>query len=262
MRKLLLLFLSIIFCSTLNSQDLNLKDTSLPCLNKKFTIVAHMVRDTAGDPNLTQANILEGIDHLNDAFSPICVSFEICEFRYIDNFQYNVVGGFDWQEMQVKYNLDNRINMYIVGEVISNPSYCGFATQGGITNLNSGGLMIEKWCASNPKGMAHEMGHYFGLLNTYEGHGVELVDESNCSTEGDLLCDTPSDPYHKDSIVTYVNYFLNCRFVYTGLDANGQYYEPDVGNIMSNYSGDCTCGFSNEQYLKMVETYESGPGMW
>ncbi len=45
--------------------------------------------------------------------------------------------------------------------------------------------------------IAHEMGHYFGLLHTHEtANGTELVNGTNCGTAGDLLCDTPADGFH------------------------------------------------------------------
>lgn len=96
------------------------------------------------------------------------------------------------------------------------------------------------------------MGHFFGLYNTYKGGGKELVDGSNCKTEGDKICDTPADPY-----IPYIRiskYIQNCIFYRTLKDENGDYYQPDVGNVMSQYIY-CYCGFSFEQYMKMAENY-------
>jgi hypothetical protein len=38
------------------------------------------------------------------------------------------------------------------------------------------------------------MGHNLGLLHTFEEPPKEYVDESNCNTAGDLVCDTSADP--------------------------------------------------------------------
>lgn len=48
--------------------------------------------------------------------------------------------------------------------------------------------------------LSHEMGHYLGLLHTFEGNSCT---ESDCQTEGDLVCDTEphdnSSPFPQDS---------------------------------------------------------------
>ncbi|MEM8909477.1 MAG: M43 family zinc metalloprotease, partial [Bacteroidota bacterium] len=130
-----------------------------------------------------------------------------------------------------------------------------------ITNLTSDGVVITK---ENLDEIPHEMGHYFGLLDTFEGSGTELVNGSNCETEGDLVCDTPADPYVPGQpIENYVNVDLGCRFINPQTDANGDPYAPLVGNTMSDYPNECDCGFTNGQYLRMANTYLNGPTrMW
>ena len=83
------------------------------------------------------------------------------------------------------------------------------------------------------------MGHYFGLYHTFEtDFGLELEDGSNCDVTGDLVCDTPADPYiHPDTMSKYVD---GCTFIFMGKDANGAFYNPHTTNIMSYYP--CECG--------------------
>jgi hypothetical protein len=62
---------------------------------------------------------------------------------------------------------------------------------------------------------AHEMGHCFGLLHTFEtNYGVENIRRSapcvNCFSAGDLLCDTEADP-HSDTYNTATE-ITNCVF--------------------------------------------------
>ena len=249
------------FTTSLSGQGLLTEQAALPCIDRQFTVVTHIVRDTFGDAGITEMEILDAIDSMNIYFAPICVSFKICEFRYIDNFQYDIVSDEDWAEMQVKYHLDNRINMYIVADIDDASAVCGFASLGGITQMESGGIVIKKECVGFTKTIPHEFGHYFNLMHTFEGSGSELVDGSNCTTEGDEVCDTPADPFEVgDDMSLYIG--GNCRFISPKQDANGQYYEPDVGNIMSYYPGDCSCGFTYQQYLRMANTYLSMPDMW
>jgi hypothetical protein len=228
----------------------------LPCLDKKFTIIAHIVRDTAGLENITIASINTAIGTVNQYFAPICVSFEICEVRYIDNFQYdNLHDQNEWPQMQIDFNQENRINMYFVEATSIAAS---FATLAGIANMTSGGLVIIK--SSTGIVYTHEMGHYFGLPHTFEGAGTpgaELVDGSNGTTAGDGVLDTPADPY------TGIEYLEGCKFVGPQQDANGDYYTPHVGNIMSYYDDACKCEFTHGQYMKMANTYlNSNPKMW
>lgn len=254
----LLTVIIFIFCIPFQTFcQLNYKYESLPCLNKKFSILAHVTINESGDTEITEETISGAIDSLNNFFEPICVSFEICAFDTISNWQFNELNDNDeWQDMQVKYHKANRINMFFVADT-QLPNACGFAGLGGINNLESGGIVIQKIDCVGPgiKTIPHEMGHYFGLVHTFVGNGDELVNGANCDTAGDNICDTPADPFVEgDDVALYVDVGEGCRFISPKLDANGEYYRPDVGNIMSYYPNTCRCGFTHQQYLKMAET--------
>ncbi len=256
-KTLVFLFLTSFFTFSAQAQQYHHADQSLPCLDKEFTIVAHIMRDTFGVATHDSTSIRQAIQSLNPLFEPICASFVVCEFVYHDNFQYaNLSGSTDskWDEMQSKYHKDNRINMYFVSTV--GGAEAGFATLGGIANMTDGGIVIGDTSA-----IPHEMGHFFGLLHTFKDNGAELVDGSNCSTAGDMICDTPADPYVSgDPVASYVK---DCIFISSKTDANGDFYVPDVGNIMSYYPDECSCGFTYDQYTRMANNYlSSSPKMW
>lgn len=79
--------------------------------------------------------------------------------------------------------------------------------------------------------LAHELGHVFGLSHTGDPGSTELVDGSNCTTAGDMLCDTPADPGY----VTPAEIDLTtCTYIGSLTDANGDVYDPPYRNIMSN----------------------------
>lgn len=265
MKKILLWCLLLTTITpALHSQSYYHTHKPLPCVQKKFTIVAQIVRDTVGDPGIDTTLIRTRIEELNALFAPVCMSFEICEFRYIDNFQYNTVfTQEEWQEMQVKYHQHNRINMFFVETVALQVGETGYANVGSIADLDKEGLIIQKLnLTMNVMSLVHQMGHYFGLLNTCEGNGNELVNGGNCAIAGDLICDTPADPYVPGApLDQYLSASVACRYINKSKDANNEYYVPDVGNAMALY--ECGCGFSYEQYLKMVNTYQaSDPKMW
>lgn len=220
--------------------------------------------DNSPAAGITEAKIQENVDSLNRNFAPICVSFEICEFRYISNSYYNTIKNENWKEMQILYNVDNRINIYYVNDInLPSASPCGFAAFKGIGDFTKEGIAIKKIASctgSTSKTLSHEMGHYFGLSHTFETAG-ELANGSNCATAGDQICDTPADPFVTgDDPNSYVD--GSCKFISMKKDANGQYYDPIVGNIMSYYPDRCACGFTHDQLLLMARNYLSLIGMW
>ncbi len=130
------------------------------------------------------------------------------------------------------------------GDVVS---ICGYAYLSGPNDR----IIIDNGCADNTSTLPHEIGHYFSLLHTHSSSGLgdELVDGSNCSDAGDLLCDTPADPKLSSSVVS-----SNCEYVGTDVDDNGDTYEPDTENLMSYSRKHCRIEFSDEQ-LDQMQAY-------
>jgi hypothetical protein len=242
-------------------------------VNKEFLIIAQIVRDQSGAAGISQALINTQIASVNTIFAPIGVSFKVCEFRYIDNYNYNDLNTstdpiqqghrhYDY-ELLAKYNVNNRINMYFVDLLEADQAQvCGLGSFGGVDiSSDNKSVLIGKSCAT-PLVIAHELGHYFDLSHPFANPGTELVNGSNCATAGDQVCDTPADPYiYGQDIKNYID-VNTCLFNYTGKDANGQYYDPDVSNIMSYYTP-CVClKFTHDQYEKMAQYYLSNPITW
>ncbi|MCB0633083.1 MAG: M43 family zinc metalloprotease [Saprospiraceae bacterium] len=245
-------------------QQYHTKQASLPCLNKEFNVVAHIVRDSLGELNITEEKIDSAIMLLNERFEPMCVSFKLCDVRIIDNFQYdNSENENEWTEMEVKYLVERRINIFYVQSIpwTEIQDACGLAPVGGISDTEGdhNSILAVKECPINA--LVHEMGHFFGLYHTFETEfGEELVDGSNCETAGDLVCDTPADPYVINTPAeNYVDEEQGCRFIDGSSDANGAPYIPHVANIMSYYQDACLCGFTHGQFLRMAATYLQAP---
>jgi hypothetical protein len=230
----------------------------LPCIDKKFSIVAHIFKDSLGNYAATESQINGWVAGTSNYFDSICITFQVCEFQYHDNFTYTKHNADEeWAEMQNLYHVKNRINIFYVDSIEIPIGAAGYAGLGDITNLSGGGIVIMKGSGTGVH--AHEMGHYFGLEHTFMGtQTTELVNGSNSTTTADEISDTPADPYvHPMPMSLFIR---DCKFISLLTDANGEYYDPIVGNIMSYYP--CTCSFTTEQYLKMAATATTMPQMW
>lgn len=111
------------------------------------------------------------------------------------------------------------------------------------------------------KTFLHEIGHYFGLLHTFQDSNHadvskrELVTRgagSNCVTTGDQLCDTQADPFERLPLI----YAFNCdeKTPSTLQDAHGSTFSPPIDNIMS-YQQRCGNIFTEQQYQKMQASF-------
>ena len=242
----------------------------LPCVNKNYNILAHVAVDSTGRvPLRSEQSLNKMVTTLNEYFSPICVSFSICEFHVLED-DYSLGRVISQplevddqlQELKNRFTLRRRINVYFLDFIDNN--FCGDSTFEGILTLLDANIFVEQNCPDDmAEQVAHHMGHLFGLRNTFDPGSIELVDGSNCTTTGDRLCDTPADPLGQtfispadqllvDQQMLDTTFIRGCEFVYEIKDPNGDYYLPDMGNIMSNYP--CKCGFTQDQYRLMVET--------
>lgn len=221
------------------------------CLNKKLSIVFHIVLDSNNAPGVTPTDLSDCIDKLNTYFKRICITFMNCSTNYIPNFNYN-----KWEDetheppVFANYYVDSTINIYLVESIITPAGAAGYAHGPGDP---ADAIVIQKSGITDMTPV-HEMGHFFGLPHTFEGPGpglgsVELVNGSNCATTGDGFCDTEADPYPVGDDTN-----APCNFIYGPTDANSQYYTPPVDNIMTYFKA-CRCRFTQQQYNHMAYTY-------
>jgi hypothetical protein len=161
---------------------------------------------------------------------------------------YDYVSTFHQAELLTNHFTPNVLNLYFANTVSTSQSaVCGYSWYPGGPDA----AFIAANCAINGSTLAHEIGHYMGLMHTHGGSSDELVDGSNCSTEGDLICDTPADPGLSGLVDTA------CIYTGTALDANNQSYQPDVTNIMSYSRKVCRTSFTPIQYSVINATYWS-----
>ncbi len=124
---------------------------------------------------------------------------------------------------------------------------CGYAYLGYKKNR----IFVSPQCITNT--LTHEMGHYFNLYHTFElSFGSELVNGSNCINAGDLVCDTPADPYLP---ISFYRLDSSCSYKNITQDSLGLEYHPLTNNLMSYYNSSkrsCINSFTNGQYSRML----------
>jgi len=248
--KLLTRYIGMFFilCSaTICQAQMHDLHKNLPCLEKTFQVHVHMTVNTGGIIPLSPDSLQNILEETNKFFEPICARFEICDIDTIENYNFNRFDayGSEQTEMINRYQVKNRINLYIVRGIILT---CHVAGRQSIERPNRAYAAVA---CHTPEEYAAALGRLLGLRYTFAGNRTELVDGSNSATTGDFIQDTPADPFIRgDSLELYVQ---DCEFILEDLDPNGQYYQPLVGNMMSNYP--CRCGFTYEQYLIMANNY-------
>jgi hypothetical protein len=254
MRGIFCIFLTFCLLQSISAQtDLVNRNKPLPVIGKTFSIVAHIVVDSSGTAAVDSVTLKNEIGLMNKYFSPIGVKFEICKINRVPDYTlYDLTDKKEYQELWTQYRVDNRINMYFCNSYPDGEMF-GEAEPNGISKPDSANILVLSAHASAAR-MAHLMGHFFGLVHTFETKG-ELVDGSNCLTSGDNLCDTPADPFELgETPEDYLSTQEFCRFTDRSKDSAGQYFVPDVGNIMSMYFM-CYCSFSQDQLRLMAENY-------
>lgn len=240
----------------INKENKSLQNASNPrgvpdtCLNRTLSLAFFVVKDSAGIfKGYQYSDIQPAVDELNKDFAPICLSFKVCSVDTVLDYNYDKFEqDIDGKEVVALFDKPKTINIYLVESITSKkPSPgCGYTwmpEENGPSHI-----ILRKACLTDKMALSHEMGHFFGLYNTFEttaGQGPELVNRNNCENTGDLLCDTEADPG-----------FGGCTYTGTTKDTpNGSYYYPLIGNIMSMNSPTCKCGFTTDQFNRMAKQF-------
>lgn len=238
--------------------------------------------------NLSDADVQAGLDLLNQAFSGIScdnnpdgeqvgIQFALAQrdakgnpttgiTRHASTATTVYTGG--WPDVMYLTALDGKfpstdyVNVWLIKEfcnfIIDGQcqGYLGLSTLAGSHGKFLDGSIIEAGLWFNPadacnsaKVSAHELGHYFNLLHTFEGG----CPNDNCHLQGDQVCDTPPEEVGNDG--------NNCVLTSScATDADDDIYfnpfledQPDPKDNYMDYSNHaCRYHFTPGQVKRML----------
>lgn len=212
-------------------------------------IKVHAIRYSNGSGGLHAYDLEKAFRNLNNMFDAADVNFILYEgIDYIDDSELMQFEKGDEKTLLESHYTPGILNVYFAEYLYntSKSSICGYSDNADNRDI----IVVKNSCSINDSTLAHEIGHILSLVHT---HGIsntqlttELVDGSNCDTDGDGICDTPADPgLSSDNVDNLCNYTGNAT------DANGDTFNPDTSNMMSYSLKACRTYFSTEQIIRM-----------
>ncbi len=176
-------------------------------------VVVHIIHD-GGAENIPDAQVIQGIQDLNDAFANVGyydpttgvdtdIQFCLAKRDPDGNATTGItrdqspLTSMDLATDDIAVKDLNRwdplsyVNIWLVGEIQGGVvGYAYFPASHG--QPEDGIVMEASWFGSDPGSssvIAHEIGHYLGVYHTFEGGCVN----DDCLADGDQVCDTPPD---------------------------------------------------------------------
>lgn len=217
-------------------------------------IKAHIIRHSDGSGGLSISELNNAITNLNSIYVDAYMEFFLCDgINYINEDALCDFKKGDEKTLIETNNVNGLINIYFADyiENTSEESICGYSDNAGRNDV----IVMKTKCATNGSSLAHEMGHFFSLIHTHGPDNTkttELVDGSNCDTDGDGICDTAASPMLTEATV---NNF--CEYTGYETDTNGDKYVPDANNIMSYSKKGCRNNFTPQQFARMYAFYQT-----
>ncbi|MEM9992159.1 MAG: 3-coathanger stack domain-containing protein, partial [Bacteroidota bacterium] len=206
---------------------------------------------------------------LNQDFAAADIEFILCGTTYLDNTALSIQGARRESYLNSQVDYPDAVNIYVIQSLRG-----GFSGLAPLPRNDDNYILLRAFTLDQSDGVSiltHEMGHFLGLLHTFQSHN-EQVDRTNCNTTGDMMCDTPADRNCDlgDGVgninepctgidfgcVTYDA--ANCTYTGSCVDDIGTPLNPDVNNFMSYYRP-CRNSFSTEQIWKMRNALEAEP---
>jgi hypothetical protein len=211
----------------------------------RIPIRVHVIMNVKGTAGISATSISGCVNSANVYFKNAGLQFFIDSTDYINDYNYSYITYNNLRkELLTKYSAKNVINLFLADTIKIGP-----ARSYGFTyfpdKADSNLIFLDKAYATG-NSLTTMLGHFMGLLSTHEtAGGRELVDESNCSSGGDFICDTYADPDLYNEVID------TCLYIGTARDEQGKYYVPSVANLMSDAPDNCRCILTAQQYRRI-----------
>ncbi len=217
-----------------------------------LAIQPHIINRSDGTGGLSLNDLNVTLAKLNKDLAALGVRFYFASPNIINSDTFFEFSADEEDALGTQHDVTNAINIYFPGEVIADAQIIGgyayFPHPDAVFNK----VFIRAPQATNTNTISHELGHYFSLYHTFETSlGVENISGSNCSTAGDVICDTPADPNPNTRITVNTS---NCT--HNGASVSGPggvYTNAPIDNIMSYHPSECANLFSTQQFLRMKD---------
>ncbi len=219
----------------------------------RVPVQMHIVRQSNATGGFDPAEMPLVMSAANVHFAQ--VNIEIYEYKsanFINNdyFYFDCTNSVQWDSLKRTDVEPEAINIYWVPNESGFP-YCGISSFSG---SGTQGIIMNNLCGGSAQPfnstVVHEIGHYFDLYHTHEtAFGVECPSGSNCSSTGDLICDTPADP----DLYGHVSPAPECLYddyATTPAECDATPYAPQTENIMSYSTKACEDLFTPQQIDK------------
>ncbi len=248
-----------------------LEDYTLP-------VVVHIIHN-GGAEQLSEAQVQQGIDHLNAAFANtlpydpdtgVNTQIQFCLAQTDPDG--NLTGGITYTQSiltaggatadqiaeLIRWEPDTYINIWVVQDIcsVTGGNFCdeiaGYAYGPAWQGSFNDGIYVEAadfgFSPAVSAVLAHEAGHYLGLKHTFDGGCLN----NNCLTDGDYVCDTPPD-----NSTAYIPCDEEINSCTTDTDSGYNFDLNDkIWNYM-DYSGTCRTGFTSGQAQRMQYMLEN-----
>jgi hypothetical protein len=248
----------------------------------------HVCERFQSDPTLSDAEVASLVQDANSDFLAAQIDFFYCLERHYDP-DFTQSPALWTAELTERYGHDDGIDVYILPKDFVHVDESLFiAYYGGGTAFNPGNPTLPSVAAQEvviwgqttlcefpffpvgdrfvqvPHVLSHELGHCLGLLHPHETFPCADLTGVNCTTCGDLLCETqPSEKlrFCVNQNCERVSHTFNCNPFYP----NDTYVpnpntDPDLDNIMA-YTNFYACSpiFVAEQNNRMKATLQNHP---
>lgn len=266
-----LLFFSLFFIIQLSAQDHS--KFKIPCDNMTFLVKVHEVKEDKYKTFMNPMSIDIVFASLNNTFNQACIKFVRCDIDSIQDYNYyqltderNMATKREEQIMVDMYYEPRVINLFLVSD-LENSTFNGICmnddAKPNIISLNPNVPGFQTLS------FIRNFLVFFGLKSTdFNPADPELVNTSNGAMVADSAWDTPADPLNLlPSNPTYpilLPILQNDYYYYNLKDANGDYYDPMIYNIMCPYGvvPKCTTLTHMQAYIVATNAIRCRANKW